>query len=236
VEVIDLRGRAVSGVEPAVLADPSGRRLRRLRVVGRALFVLFALWLCALVLAGLGVLPSSGIPFAGSAATPSPPALAQHPVVHGPSAAELRPAVPASVAKANGLTSGGAAAPTRTSSAKHASGVAPKAGKPTITKVPSVKSPPTATPLTSPGASSAAPGQTKTTTTLGSSSAAPGHTKTTSSGSTSAPGQTGTAPGQTQTHPGQAKHQQTSTTQTSTTSTTTTPGHGRGAGANGGSG
>src|SRR4051794_41579383 len=62
--IIDLRGSdsTPTGVGFGVLADPTGRRGRNLRRVGRAVAVLFAVWLAALALAGLGLLPGLGIP------------------------------------------------------------------------------------------------------------------------------------------------------------------------------
>ena len=64
--IIDLRGsgRSSSAEDFGVLADPSGRRRRGLRRAGRAVAALFALWLAALALAGLGLLPGVGIPLA----------------------------------------------------------------------------------------------------------------------------------------------------------------------------
>jgi hypothetical protein len=61
--VTDLRGRSAATAHP-VLADPTGRRARRLRVGGRMLAVVFSMWLCALVLAGLGAFPVQ-LPFSG---------------------------------------------------------------------------------------------------------------------------------------------------------------------------
>jgi hypothetical protein len=76
--VIDLRGsgRAASEADFGVLADPSGRRRKGLRRAGRAVAVLFALWLAALALAGLGLLPGVGIPLASrTTADGAPPPL-----------------------------------------------------------------------------------------------------------------------------------------------------------------
>jgi hypothetical protein len=93
--VIDLRGIGEPAASPSVLADPSGRRARRLRVAGRALGTLFLLWLCGLLLAGLGLLPVSDIPFAGSIRAAQEPAkLSQLPAGRPGSAADLRPARP----------------------------------------------------------------------------------------------------------------------------------------------
>jgi hypothetical protein len=54
--VTDLRGRTAATADP-VLVDPTGRRARRLRLGGRMLAAVFSMWLCALVLAGLGAFP-----------------------------------------------------------------------------------------------------------------------------------------------------------------------------------
>jgi hypothetical protein len=76
--IIDLRGsgRASSEADFGVLADPSGRRRKGLRRAGRTVAVLFALWLAALALAGLGLLPGVGIPLASrTTADGAPPPL-----------------------------------------------------------------------------------------------------------------------------------------------------------------
>lgn len=65
-QVIDLRGLRAPADLPSVLADPTGRRARRLRVAGRIVGSLLLLWLCGLVLAGLGLLPVSDVPLAGT--------------------------------------------------------------------------------------------------------------------------------------------------------------------------
>jgi hypothetical protein len=68
--VTDLRGRSAATADQ-VLADPTGRRARRLRLGGRMLAAVFSMWLCALVLAGLGAfpvnLPRSGVTRTGQA-------------------------------------------------------------------------------------------------------------------------------------------------------------------------
>src|SRR4051794_41684784 len=48
-----------------VLADPSGRRRRRLAIAGRVATAALGLWLAVLILGGLGLQPLSGIPVAG---------------------------------------------------------------------------------------------------------------------------------------------------------------------------
>src|SRR5215212_6554516 len=87
--IIDLRGsgRSSSAEDFGVLADPSGRRRRGLRRVGRAVAVLFALWLAALVL------PGPGIPLASrtSADGAPPPLDARSPLVAAEDAAPAPP-------------------------------------------------------------------------------------------------------------------------------------------------
>jgi hypothetical protein len=92
--IIDLRGsgRASSEADFGVLTDPSGRRRRGLRQAGRTVAVLFALWLAALALAGLGLLPGAGIPLASrTTADGAPPPLGERsPLV---AAGDARPAL-----------------------------------------------------------------------------------------------------------------------------------------------
>jgi hypothetical protein len=64
----------VSSVEAPILADDSGRRRRRLRVLGRVLSGLLILWLGILGLGALGLQPLGGLPVLGltpGRATPS---------------------------------------------------------------------------------------------------------------------------------------------------------------------
>jgi hypothetical protein len=95
--VIDLRGVRRPAQPASVLADPSGRRARRLRVAGRVLGSLFLLWLCGLVLAGLGLLPVSDVPLAGSLRAADEPAQVPHlPSARRPTGAGLELAQPLS--------------------------------------------------------------------------------------------------------------------------------------------
>jgi hypothetical protein len=84
-KTIDLRGAAgTPGARgAAVLADPTGRRARRMRLAGRLVAAGFTFWLSALVLAGLGLLPTGSVPFAQRIhAGAAPPALSRdHPFV-----------------------------------------------------------------------------------------------------------------------------------------------------------
>ena len=225
IEIIDLRGRRPPAAPPAVLHDLSGRRSRRLRMAGRLLFALLAAWLGALLLAGLGVLPTGGVPLGGLVTpAPLPPALPAHPVVRGPTAAERRPALATS--HPPGTSAGGT--------------ITRSPGTP-VTRHPSGGTGSTPVILTNakgvvvPGAahanggnSSTAPGQTSSS--PGQAGTAPGQTKTTTSATpshTTTTGSSSTAPGHTQTTPGHVKQG---------TGTITTPTHGKGAGASGGTG
>jgi hypothetical protein len=95
--VIDLRGLRKRAQAPSVLADPTGRRARRLHVAGRILASLFLVWLCGLVLAGLGLLPVSDVPLAGALRAAEEPArLSASPSPLEPSDGGLLPAQPLS--------------------------------------------------------------------------------------------------------------------------------------------
>lgn len=163
-----------------VLEDASGRRLLRMRWVGRAVALLFLIWLAVVILGGLGVGPVARLPF-GHVLRPTagPPPLrhALHPRQAAP--ADLVPALPAPVAT-----------PSAAARATHGkSSLAP--GRTTTT-------------VTTPGRSGSAPGQAKKTTTTttvtspGKSASAPGHKKTTTTVTTT-PGRSGSAPGKTTT-------------------------------------
>jgi hypothetical protein len=151
-----------------VLEDASGRRLRFLRRLGRAVALLLVLWLCAVFLGGLGVGPATHVPF-GQLLRPTlaPPKLQQAPRVSPPAPADLVPAVPASAAPALLTTTQLTATTTTTTKGKSAS------------------APGHAATTTSHGKSAAAPGHTKTTTTTRTNThsnrpvAPPGQTKTT---------------------------------------------------------
>jgi hypothetical protein len=184
-------GTTGGGGGPAVLEDPTGRRARWLRRAGRCVSLLFLVWLLAIVLGGLGLMPVVGIPFV-HVLQPSqgPPALAKLPQPRQPSASDIRPAVSAKVFAAT-FGSAGQQTPGSAAGSHGNSATAPGQTK------------------TSPSAT--APGQTKTSP----SATAPGQTKT--SPSATAPGQTktspsATAPGQTKTSPSATAPGQTKTT------------------------
>jgi hypothetical protein len=157
-----------------VLEDASGRRLRRMRWVGRVTALLFLAWLALVILGGLGVGPVGRLPL-GNVLRPSagPPPLRHIPKPVAPTPADLVPALPAPVVSV-------ATATTR-SATPGKSAVAPGHTKTTTT---------------SPGRSGVAPGHTKTTTTIttthGKSAVAHGHTKhpatTTTATTTTVPG------------------------------------------------
>lgn len=183
--IIDLRGSDPSsaGAGFGVLADPTGRRGRRLRRVGRAVAVLFAGWLAALALAGLGLLPGVGIPLAaraGAGSAPPPlddrsplvaakrtgPALATPLASATPAAAA--PAAPVSVRLALSRRRAVARERPLARGRKRAGTATPVAGTPAAT---------------SPTVTSTAPAQRRSAT-------APGRIR-------ASPGRSGTAPGQT---------------------------------------
>jgi hypothetical protein len=111
--VVDLRGLREPTEPPSVLADPSGRRARRLHAAGRIAGSLLLLWLCGLVLAGLGLLPVSDVPLAETFRPADEPAkLSEIPSRGEPSDARLRPvqALAEAAAASAGSARGAAAA------------------------------------------------------------------------------------------------------------------------------
>lgn len=138
-----------------VLEDASGRRLRRLRWVGRATALLFLVWLAVVILGGIGVGPARRLPL-GDLLRPSagPPPVRQVPTPVAPAPADLLPALPAPASERATVTgSSASAAPGKSASA-------PGRNKTT----------------TSPGRSGSAPGQQRTIP-PGKSGAAPGQAK-----------------------------------------------------------
>jgi hypothetical protein len=230
---------------PRALEDPSGRRLRRMRWLGRIVAVLFLVWFAAIVLGALGVGPAGRVPF-GNALRPSagPPPLRRLPSPRRPARSDLVPALPATVLAPAVLS------PLKDRATHGQSASAP--GHATVTG-------------TAPGHSASAPGHaTVTGTAPGHSASAPGHATVTGSApghSASAPGHaTTTAPGRSESTPGHVTTKvprrssstfghlrthsavapgsrrdagtvATTTAATTTTATTTTPRRGR-AGAN----
>lgn len=162
-------GKTVGGGEAAVLEDPTGRRARWLRRAGRGVFLVFLCWLLAIVLGGLGLWPVAGIPLT-HALRPShgPPVLVKLPRPRQPSAADLRPAAPATLPPA---AAGRAGQHGRSSTAPGQTKTSPSAGA-------------------SHGRSGTAPGRTKTTPSAGAShgsATAPGRTTSTPTGRSKKP-------------------------------------------------
>lgn len=83
-EILDLRGRRRAPDRTPVLLDPTGGRARVLAWAGRAVAVVFLIWLIGLVFAGLGLLPSGDVPLGHALVASSPPALKVHPRVTQP--------------------------------------------------------------------------------------------------------------------------------------------------------
>lgn len=173
-----------------VLADPTGRRRRRMAVAGRVVTMALGLWLVVLILGGLGLQPLAGLPLGPHEAAP--------PVLPG--------RVQAAVAR------GATVAPTKQTARIPVTTVPIPSRRPSVTAPSRAKtrSPARTTPRTgvkhtntnpSRALTSPAPATSPTTTTKPSSTA-PGQTKTETSPSSTAPGQTRTAPGQTKTEPG----------------------------------
>lgn len=97
VNVIDLRGQGGHTGGASVLADPSGRRHRLLTGIGRIVASALVVWLCGLVVAGLGLLPAPIVPFVSFVGPQSSPSrLDRLPVSRPPSGTGLQPAALAS--------------------------------------------------------------------------------------------------------------------------------------------
>jgi len=213
---------------PRALEDPSGRRLRRMRWLGRIVAVLFLVWFAAIVLGALGVGPAGRVPF-GNALRPSagPPPLRRLPSPRRPARSDLVPALPATVL-----------APAVLSPLKHRATHGQSASAPghaTVTGTApghSASAPGHATVTgTAPGHSASAPGRV-TTTAPGRSESTPGHV------TTKVPRRSSSTFGHLRAHSAVAPRSRrdagtvaTTTAATTTTATTTTPRRGR-AGAN----
>ena len=136
-----------------VLEDASGRRLRGMRWVGRAVALFFLAWLAIVILGGLGVGPAVHLPF-GSVLRPTtgPPPLPHTLRPQKAAPADLVPALPAAASSATRGNVHTTPTPTRTGTTRGRSGSAPGHTK---TKT-------TTTPTTTRGRSAEAPGKTKT--------------------------------------------------------------------------
>jgi hypothetical protein len=202
VRVTDLRGRSAPVAEP-VLVDVTGERARHLRTLGRLVSVVFLLWLCGLVLAGLGLFPGSVIPLGRSLhVAERPPKLSVVSTPRPPAASDLRPARPLAIGSPDQRAAAPAGkAPTSKSSDPDSHPVSPVAVPPgqvgAVTTKPGKLTVPGQTgvtpastnsnrPATGTSPSANAPGQTKRTTTV------PTTVPTTTS---SSPGASGAAPG-----------------------------------------
>lgn len=218
-EIVDLRGRRLAPAPAAVLADPSGRRMRVLAIGGRAVAVVFLLWLVGLVLAGLGLLPAGDVPLGRALGGQAPPSLRALPRPRQPSASDLAPAKPlrltadtrsaargagpgrrgASGGQRSGLTATGVARHPGSGSAQRGGSASPTGSAPAVTGTqnPTGASAPGRT--TAPGQTrkQSTPGHTKTSA-PGHSGSAPGHVRPTTT--TTSPGKSGSAPGHTVTH------------------------------------
>lgn len=216
--IIDLRGRQAPPTSSPVLADPTGKRSRVMAAVGRVVALLFLLWFLALSLAGLGILPTSAIPFARRLGPQTPPKLKAYPRPAQPSPSDLAAAKPRASSLAGATAAarrtpraarGGHSAgiPSRTNHrgkavphrpAKH-NGPTHGGGHPGGTSKPTGGGT-----TTSPGASSGAgTGQGKSTSRPGAGSGAGnGRGRTT----TTPPGRSGSAPGHTRTSSASHSH------------------------------
>lgn len=176
-----------------ILADPTGRRRRRLAIAGRVATTALGLWLVVLILGGLGLQPLAGLPLVGrlgarEAAPPALPERVQAAVARG---ATVAPTIHAAQTPVTTVP-----VPSR-----HPAVTAPFRAK---TRPPARTTPTTGAKHTNtiPGRALTSPAPATSPTTTKPSSTAPGQTKTGTSPSSTAPGQTRTAPGQTRTGTG----------------------------------
>ena len=210
VRVTDLRGTAPVVPEP-VLADPSGRRAVLLHRVGRVVGTLFLVWFVCLVLAGLGLLPASGVPLAGSVAPRTQPrGLARIPAPRPTPAADLKPAQALSTRDGGSGATPGSPGSSSTSSGSNGSHRPSNSAKRRPKHLPASGTKPSAPATTVPLPTTTTPGNGHSTTTPGKSTTAPGHSTTkpgkgnqtttaTTTTTTTTPGRSGSAPGQTRT-------------------------------------
>jgi hypothetical protein len=158
-----------------VLADPTGRRRRRLAIAGSIATAVLALWLAVLILGGLGLQPLAGIPIVGDLGGGGgvPPALPKRVQAGNAKRATVAP-VPRT-AREPVPTTGPIRSRRRSVTAPSPAKTLPRARRAPVT----------------------APGRAKTTPGRGPASPAP--SPTTASPTSTAPGQNRTPPGQTKT-------------------------------------
>jgi hypothetical protein len=119
---------------PRALEDASGRRLRRMRWIGRAVVLLFLVWFAAILLGALGVGPTGRVPF-GRALRPGPGPAPLHrlPPPRQPAPADLVPARPATAVAPGTAPSAPTAIPSRKQGAvRGRSAVAPGHATPKV--------------------------------------------------------------------------------------------------------
>ena len=133
---VDIRGRQVALRCRPVLLDPSGGRARVLAWTGRAIAVVFLLWLVGLAFAGLGLLPSGSVPLGRALVRQGPPPLRALPpaaqpelvgsVTSRPATATIsRGASPSSTLAASTLGRGARRALGGTVGVRHQAGITP---------------------------------------------------------------------------------------------------------------
>jgi hypothetical protein len=221
-QVSDLRGSASLPRGNAMLEDPTGRRRRRLRAIGRLVAIALTVWLVALILGAIGLGPVSGIPFVSALRPGSPPpAVKRLPTPAPAKAADLKPALSASTARRAAALPSIRTAPalTRTPTTTRRTLASPRTHV-VHTKTGSGQSSPTTTPVASaPTTVHTNNGQHAGTTNGQNTVSGNGHqtgtnngnhygtstTTTTTTGTSTSPGNSGTAPGQSGTAPGQMR-------------------------------
>lgn len=168
---------------PRPLEDPSGRRLRRMRWLGRIVAVVFLLWFATILLGALGVGPAGRVPF-GNSLRPSagPPPLRRLPSPRPPTRSDLVPALSATVfapavrvARHGRVARPGHAAPAQAPGQLTPTGTAPGH---------SASAPGRQVTTTSPGHSASASGRQVTTTSAGHSASAHDHAPVTTTPAT----------------------------------------------------
>src|SRR4051794_38470093 len=165
-----------TGLSHQVLADPTGRRRRRLAIAGRVATIVLGLWLAALMLGGLGLQPLARIPVVGglgdeAAAPPALPHRLQAAAAErtgGAPASHLRPApVRAAPVQAHTRRDTARTPAQRRPRARSRPVTTPRRSKPTpsprlASPLPTRPKPKPTPPTTAPGQTRTPPGQTRT--------------------------------------------------------------------------